>query len=54
MMRDDDDEDDDEGCVLGSECCCPHVYHFSWECFTAEMAEEWFRDEQEAPCKPTA
>lgn len=42
---DDVDEPPDEepaGCVLGPECCCPHVDHAADECFSADdYAAEW-------------
>jgi len=41
----DDEREEDPGCVLGDRCLCPHVYHFSWECFTAEDAERWMSEE---------
>lgn len=44
-----EDERDDgrlrDRCVLGAECCCPHVFHGPDECFTAEMAEAFFAPE---------
>lgn len=43
--RDPDDDtypdEEDPGCVLGDKCVCPHPYHTSDECATAEMMEEW-------------
>ena len=35
------------GCVLGDECCMPG-FHFRSECYTPEMAEEWYAAEEEA------
>jgi hypothetical protein len=40
-------DDDDPGCVLGAKCCCPHVYHTSDECFTAEDAAEFMSEEED-------
>lgn len=40
----DDDDRDDEGCVLGDRCCCPHPFHTSSECYTAEWAEQYFAE----------
>lgn len=40
---DDDTDDRDRGCVFGEHCCCPHIDHESWECFTAEGAAEYER-----------
>lgn len=37
-------EDDDPGCVLGDRCCMPNPDHFSFECFTAEMAEAYMKE----------
>ncbi|MGF1472952.1 MAG: hypothetical protein ACFB50_14585 [Rubrobacteraceae bacterium] len=35
------------GCVFGSECCMPG-FHFRSECYTPEMAEEWYAAEKQA------
>lgn len=42
------------GCVFGDECCMPD-FHYRSECYTPEMAEEWYaaedqdHEEDEAP-----
>ncbi len=36
--------DDERGCVLGDECCCPHIFHSAGECFSVEMAEAYMAD----------
>jgi|GEM_PF-6970450 len=32
-------------CVFPDRCLCPHGFHSRDECFTAEMAEEWAREQ---------
>lgn len=36
-----DDGEQSEGCVLGLNCCCPHFFHDSSECYSAEDAQAY-------------
>lgn len=40
LPDEEDDGDEWRGCVFGAQCVMPDP-HFSYECYTAEMAEEW-------------
>jgi hypothetical protein len=37
-----------EGCVLGDKCVCPHPYHDSSECASAEDMEAWLAEGADA------
>jgi hypothetical protein len=37
-------EEEGDGCVLGNECCCPHPFHSSSECFDVAMAEAYMSE----------
>jgi hypothetical protein len=39
----DEDEEDEWGCEFPGKCCMPGD-HMRSECYTAEMAEEWYRE----------
>lgn len=52
--RDDDesffdhDEEDKWECCFPDNCCMAFAPHMSDECHTPEMAEEWFKEQQNA------
>jgi hypothetical protein len=37
------------GCLFPGECCMPGM-HYTHECHTAEMAEQWYEENADPPC----